>query len=310
MNEFKVAVIGTINRDSLIFPNGERQESFGGALYSLSALSALGGRWMEIYPICNVGYDVHPRVVGMLSQYGNVRLMGIRKVNRKNNHVVLKIDENNERQEVLQNRVPVLGFDQIRPFLDCDAVLVNFTSGFDVGLETLRRIREGTDRLIFLDVHSLTLGVRKNGRRFLRTPRRWEEHVKQVDMVQCNFAELSLLAGRQIHSSEELREFGRHILHLGPTTLLVTMGQDGAVMMQKQGRGCRFASRAGIKVSDFRDATGCGDVFSAGFLSCYLRTGIRERSLDFANRVAAEKCKVSGVERVNRLLRKFAVSLL
>jgi sugar/nucleoside kinase (ribokinase family) len=309
MKKHKVAVIGTINRDSLIFPNGKRQASFGGLLYSLSALSALGGKRMEIYPVCNLGYDVYPHVMGILGQFDNVKPAGIRKVNRRNNHVVLNIDENNERQEVLRNRVPVLSFSQVRPFLDCDAILVNFTSGFDVGLETLQRIRQSTDRLVFLDVHSLSLGVRKNGRRYLRVPRSWKNYVRQADVVQCNVAELRLLSGRQIRFTEELREFGRRILDLGPKTLLVTMGEKGAVMLQKQGRGVRLASRSGIRVLGFKDATGCGDVFSAGFLSRYLATGVWSQSLDFANRVAAEKCKVSGVEDVFKLLRRFSTSL-
>jgi len=310
MNKYKVAVIGTINKDSLIFPDGRRQESFGGVLYSLSALSSLGGKRMEIYPVCNLGYDVYRHVMGILSQFDNIKLAGIRKVNRKNNHVVLNLDKNNERQEVLRNRVPVLSFSQARPFLDCDAILVNFTSGFDVGLKTVQRIRQDADGLIFLDIHSLTLGVRKNGRRYLRTPKNWEDYVRQADVVQCNIVELSLLAGHKIRSTEELREFGRRVLDLGPKTLLVTRGEKGAAMLHKQGRGFKLASRSGIRVSGFKDATGCGDVFSAGFLSCYLATGVWSQSLNFANRAAAEKCKVSGVEEVFKLLRRFSTSVV
>jgi sugar/nucleoside kinase (ribokinase family) len=308
MKKFRIAVIGTINRDSLVFPDGERHESFGGIFYSLSALSALGKGWMEIYPVCNLGHDVYHRVVDMLGQYDNVRLEGMRKVKGKNNHVLLLIDRNNERVEVLKNRVPAVSFDQIKPFLDSDVLLVNFTSGFDLTLRTLTRIRANSHALMFLDIHSLTLGVRKNGKRFLRRPARWAEYLSQADIVQCNRAEFGLLAGREFGSADEIRDFGGRVLGLGPGMLLVTLGGKGAVMMQRQGRGCKLIREPGRKVRVFKDATGCGDAFSAGFISCYLRTRNPNLSLAFANRVGAEKGKTSGVEGVHRLLCKFDAS--
>lgn len=305
MRTFKVTVIGTINRDTIVLPGGERRESFGGILYNVSALSGLGGECLEVYPVCNLGYDVYDQVTGALKNYANVRLDGVIKVRRKNNHALLLIDETNEREEILKNRVPALSFAQIKPFLQADAVLVNFISGFDVTLGTLRRIRKNTDALIFADVHSFTLGVRRDGRRFLRTPRRWREYLKLVDVVQCNLAEFGVLSGKQLRSAREVRDFGSYILGLGPKALLVTLGAEGAVMIYKQGKTRKLKECAGLKVRGFKDATGCGDIFTAGFLSCYLRAGSLHRSLDLANRVAAEKCKVSGVEGVAGVLAKF-----
>lgn len=262
---------------------------------------------MEIYPVCNLGYDVYDEVVAILKRLGNVRLDGINKVRRKNNHAVLFVDQNNQRQEILRNRVPTLSFDQVRPFLDGDAVLVNFISGFDIGLPDLKRVRRNTSALILMDVHSLTLGIRKDGERFFKAPRLWRDYVKQADILQSNLAELSVLSGKNLASLREIRDFGDYILSLGPNVLLVTMGEDGAVMFCKVGRTRSSKRCEGIQIRRFKDATGCGDVFSAGFLACYLRTRDLDQSLDFANRVAAEKCKVSGVESVARLLKKLAI---
>lgn len=306
VRNFKVTVIGTINRDTLVFPSGLRKESFGGILYNLSSLSGLGGRYLEIRPVCNLGHDVYSQVMGMIESYSNVRPDGIRKVRRKNNHALLMIDEIGEREEVLQNRVPVLSFSHIEPFLDCDAVLVNFISGFDIGLGTLKRIRKKTHALLFMDVHSLTLGVKKDGRRFFRTPARWKEYVAEVDIVQCNLVELSILSGQDLKSTKDIRDFGETILSLGPRALLVTLAQAGAVVIYKKDSSRELRMSAGRKVQGFKDATGCGDAFSAGFLCCYLSTGRFDRSLDFGNMVAAEKCKVSGVEGVAKLLGSFA----
>lgn len=309
MKKSKITVIGTITRDTLVFPNRKKKESLGGILYNLSALSALGSDWTEIYPVCNLGYDAYNPAMGILEQLGNVKPDGIRKVKKKNNLVFLFLDRSYEREEILKNPVPALGFSQIEPFLKSDAVLVNFISGFDVTLATLKKVRKVTDALMFLDVHSFTLGIRRDGKRFLRTPNRWKEYLKQADIVQCNLPELKALSGGKLKSAEEIGSFGGCILDLGPKVLLVTLGKKGAIAIHRKGRGMGFIRRGGIKVRGFKDATGCGDVFSAGFLTCYLRTKSLDRALEFANRVAAEKCKVSGVEGVAGLLHKYSARL-
>jgi sugar/nucleoside kinase (ribokinase family) len=304
MRKSKIAVIGTINKDTIVFPSGKRTESFGGILYNLSALSGLGGRGMEIYPVCNLGYDVYDQVERILRQYHNVERGGIKKVRRKNNHAYLLVDKESEREEVLRHRVPALSFDQVKPFLDSDAMLVNFISGFDISLSTLKKIRKNTDALIFVDVHSLTLGIRKDGKRFLRTPRSWREYLKQADFVQTNLPELSVLCGKELESQEDVQDFGKYVLSVGPKVLLVTLGAEGALMVHQEAECYELKRCAGTRARRFKDATGCGDVFSAGFLTCYLHTGKLNRSLDFANRVAAEKCKISGVEGLAKLLKK------
>lgn len=309
MQRFKITVIGTINRDTIIFPGGKRTESFGGILYNLSALSALGGKSVEIHPVCNVGYDVYDQVKRIVESYDNVRLHGINKVRVKNNHACLTVDRENQREETLHNRVPRLSFSQVKPLLDSDTILINFISGFDISLSALRSIRETADALIFIDVHSLTLGIDKDGKRFYRNPRSWREYLKQADLVQANLVELTVLSGKRFRSQEEIQDFGSCILSLGPRALVVTMGEEGALMVCKSGRACRVRKTAGTRVRTFKDATGCGDVFSAGFIICYLQSGNLDRSLYFANQVASEKCKISGVEGVDRLLRKSAARL-
>lgn len=222
MPKFNITVIGTINKDTIILPNGKRTESFGGILYNLSALSALGGKWMEIYPVCNLGYDVYDEVKGILESYGNVKLDGINKVRRNNNHALLLIDRNNQKNEILKNRVPVLRFDQIKPFLDTNVILVNFISGFDIELGGLKRVRKNTNALIFMDIHSLTLGIDKDGKRFLKAPKGWRDYIKQADLIQTNSIELSVLFGERLKCLKEIRDFGNYVLSLGPKVLLVT----------------------------------------------------------------------------------------
>jgi sugar/nucleoside kinase (ribokinase family) len=311
MRKFKLVVIGTINKDTIIFPNGKKTESFGGILYNILALSYLGGEDVKIYPVCTLGYDVYKQVISSLKNCNNVDLSGIKKVNCKNNHAFLSINRNNQREEILKNRVPPLSFSQIKPFLKADVMLVNFISGFDLSLMTLKKIRKNTDALIYMDVHSLTLGVGDSGKRFFKAPKNWREWIKQADIVQMSLPELKELAKRNLKSHQEIKEFGKYILNLGPKAVLVTLGEKGALMIfgDKVRRFVRMHLEKGSKVQRFKDATGCGDVFSAGFLICYMHTRDLIKSVNFANYVAAEKCKISGMKGIKKLFHKITIGL-
>jgi len=303
MNKFKIVIIGTINKDTIIFPNGKNTESFGGILYNILTLSYLGREGVKIYPVCNLGYDVYNQVISRLKNCDNVDLSGIKKANCKNNHAFLSINQNNQREEILKNRIPPLSFSQIKPFLKADVMLINFISGFDLSLVTLKKIRKSTDALIFMDVHSLTLGVNNSGKRFFDTPKNWREWIKQADIAQMSLSELRELAKRDLKSLQEIKEFGKCILDLGPQTVLVTLGEKGAFMIFDD----KVRRFVGSKVRKFKDATGCGDVFSAGFLICYRHTKNLAKSVKFANYVAAEKCKISGVEEMKKLFSRIVI---
>ena len=305
MRNFNIVAIGTINRDTIIFPDGKRIESFGGILYNILSLSYLGRETVRIYPVCNLGYDVYDQVMSRLKGSHNVELAGIQKVDCKNNHAFLSINKENEREEILKNRVPPLSYAQIKPFLKADSILINFISGSDLSLKTLKKTRKETDTRVFMDVHSLTLGVDKSGKRFFRAPKNWREWVRQADIVQMNLPELNELAKRNLKSDQEVREFGKYILTLGPKAALITLAEEGALLIFDN----KVRKFKGSKVRRFKDATGCGDVFSAGFLVCYLYTKDMAKSVDFANRVAGEKCRVSGMEGMKKLFERITIAV-
>jgi sugar/nucleoside kinase (ribokinase family) len=141
------------------------------------------------------------------------------------------------------------------------------------------------------------------GRRFFNAPKNWREWIKQADMVQMSLPELKELAKRNLKSQKEITEFGEYIVSLGPKTVLVTLEEEGALMIF-DGKVRRFK---GGKVDRFKDATGCGDVFSAGYLICYVHTKNLVKSVNFANYVASEKCKISGVEGMKKLFTRIAI---
>ena len=57
-HELRIALLGTINRDTIHTADGVTTESYGGLLYSILALAEIASSHVAIYPICNVGADM------------------------------------------------------------------------------------------------------------------------------------------------------------------------------------------------------------------------------------------------------------
>ncbi len=131
-----IAVVGTINRDTILTADGVRTESYGGVLDSVLALAAIAAPDTVIYPVCNVGRDVEDAVRRLLSPCVSVRLDGIQFVPEQNAHCFLEYDAEGRKRETLLGGGPPLTVERLRPFLSCDAVCYNFITGMELTLET------------------------------------------------------------------------------------------------------------------------------------------------------------------------------
>lgn len=297
----EIAVLGTITRDTVVYPDARKIESFGGILYNVLALSYLGKRNVKIYPVCNLGYDTYDSALGILKECKNVRTEGIRKVKVKNNHNLLLYDKKGNREEISKNSVPQLTYSQVKSFLDCDVILVNFISGKDLDLKTLKKLRGNATGLIFMDVHSFILGRRKNGKRFVKVPKNWKAWTSCANIVQCNFSELGELSGRKLAKFAQIKCFAGSVLASGTQILLVTKGGEKGYVFQGGKKGIKFNRSIVPRLERVKDPTGCGDVFSAGFLISYLRSQDPVSSANFANSVATHKCRFSGIDKLSKL---------
>lgn len=291
----KLTIAGTVARDTITFPDGKKKKGLGGILYNILSLALLAPKEIVIFPVCNLGADIYEKVTLYLKKFKNIDPRGISRVGEKNNHVFLYYDRKWDKKEITKGLVPEIKFRQIKPYLNSDWILINFISGFDIGLDSLRKIRAKTTARIYMDVHSLILGIRKDGKRFYRVPVLWEEYLKTADIVQMNFKEMQVLSGRDLHSKVELQKFAERVLSLGPKILLVTRGGEGALVYY-WGRRIISYQTACLKIEELVDPTGCGDVFSSGFLLAYLRTQDVKLSSEFANFLAGMKSRFSGIE--------------
>lgn len=296
----KIALLGTINRDTIRTPDGTETESYGGILYSLLPLSAIAGDTAEIYPVVNVGEDMQDVVTGFLEPCGNVRFDGVVFVPDKNTHCFIVYDEAGNKQETLLGGVPALTVDRIAPFLSCDALIVNFITGMELELETLQKVRAAREAPIFMDLHSLTLGMNDERRRFWRVPPRWEDWIACTDVIQMNEQEAALLAGAPLDSDADTIAFGERILDNGSRILLITRNANGSHAVYRENGRTVLHHSPPQPAGAPQDETGCGDVFLMGFMTSYLDTGDPVEASRFANTLAGINVTLRGIDGVRR----------
>jgi len=297
--EFKpvrIAVIGTLCRDRIIRPDKSVTNSFGGIAYTILTLASLLESKAEIIPICNVGLDRFSDAVDLFKQSPDVKLNGLSRVEEKNNAVTLIYKDSQNREEILAGGVPSLRWEQVEPFLDADYILINFISGWDIELEALQKVRKKSKAKIYLDLHSLTLGMDEKGRRFSKKPKDCEKYVACADYLQLNQTELETILGKKIKKAD-LAETSGQLVELGPEMVMVTLSDRGCHLTYRSVDNENVYKELVSKpVSPVVDTTGCGDVFGAGFLAKLIVTKDPVQAADFANYVAGLKATFSGLE--------------
>ena len=298
----RIALVGTVNRDTISAADGTQIESYGGLLYSMLPLAEIASLDTEIYPVCNVGRDMESVVRDRLSPYPAIRFDGIRFVPEKNPHCFLDYDAEGNKQETLQGGVPLLDFERFGRFLDCDAICFNFITGHELPLAVLQQVRRASEALVCMDVHSLTLGMDENRRRFWRVPPNWEAWLGCADVVQMNEREGALLAGEALADDAAVHRFGEKVLSLGPDALLITRGERGSYMISRNPeRNAEIQHFPACPAGQPQDETGCGDAFLMGFTLRYLQSGDFAEASRFANRVAGINCCLRGIEGVTQI---------
>lgn len=298
---WQVTVIGTINRDTIIFPDGRKFEGYGGILYNIVTLAALMGEQDKVIPVCLLGDDIYDGVTDYLSQHKNVCLDGIRKFDGPNNNVTLYYQSDEEKPEILKKHLPPIPFDQIEPWLESDFVLVNFTSGFDITVETMGRIRQASPALMLMDVHSLSLDVDSEGKRFLRRITDWGKWTRGVDFVQCNWDELRAVIGKRNISDDDIVKMAQELFSGGTKALLVTQGERGVRVLWSEGEKPKVQDVLSPKTEGVVNTVGCGDVFTSSFIIKYMESKDLLASAQFAVQLAAVKSRFNGFEYLGEI---------
>lgn len=298
-----LGVIGTLVWDRFVDPTGRTEplEGWGGISYALAALSAsLPGGW-SILPILKVGADLADEGRRFLDTLPRVDTSALTVVPQANNRVELRYESPASRSERLVGGVPGWSWTELAaPIAACDALYVNFISGFEMELDTARALRAGYGGPCYADLHSLFLAVGGSG---LRVPRMLPSSgawLRCFDAVQMNESEFELL-GRAWGDPWRL---AADVVGTELKLVAVTLGSKGAAYVAgpgfrddpgewpavRQAVGAAGPSRSGRAPADGPlegDPTGCGDVWGATFFARLLAGETLDAAMATANRRAA-----------------------
>ncbi len=295
-----ITVIGHLCLDVIHHPDGTETRSYGGIFFSLATLANLLGPKDTIFPVFGVGKDDHAALIERLAAYPNVDPSGIYKFAGPTNQVSLHYKNEQERTECSHHISEPIPLKKIRPYLESDMILVNMISGFDITLETLDEIRMEVREQhtpVYIDVHSLTLGVKDDDTRFHRSVELWRRWLFMLHGAQMNEEEAAILAPE--HLSEE--NLAKHTLALNTNVLVVTRGDRGCTAYIDQKKHIHRVDIPAAETVAGSDPTGCGDVFAAAYCAHYIATRDIEESTKFANGVAARKAGMQGSSDIDAL---------
>ena len=308
----RLGVLGTLVWDTIHLRDGRDGpvEEWGGISYALEALAAaLSDRW-RVVPIVKVGRDLAERALRFLAWIPGVDAhRAVRVVPEPNNRVELRYQDDARRCERLSGGVPAWSWEELEPLAaGCDALYVNFISGFEMELATAERLREEFDGPIYADLHSLFLGLGRYGEREPRPLPFWESWLRCFDAVQMNDDEFALL-GRATGDPWRL---AAQVVGPDLKLIAVTLGPRGAAYVAAPGfspdtstwpemRGrVATAAPATTRRVDIPggprqgDVTGCGDVWGATFFARLLEGERIERAIATANSMAARNVEHRG----------------
>lgn len=314
----RLGVVGTMVWDTIHRRDIRREpvEEWGGIAYALGAVEAALPEEWEILPILKVGSDLSEAALRFLHELPRTRAEGVVVVSEPNNRVELRYLDEGRRTERLSGGVPPWAWTELAPLVrTCDALYVNFISGFEMDLDTARALRAAFGGPTYADLHSLFLGVGGGGMREPRELPAWGAWLRCFDALQMNEEEFELL-GRAWGDPWQL---AAEVVGAELKMIAVTLGPRGAAYVTAPGFrhdprewpeirrrvGTSGASRSGRVEGEARsgDPTGCGDVWGGTFFARLLAGDGLEDAMEEANRMAGRNVEHRGARGLHLHLR-------
>ncbi|MFC1555512.1 carbohydrate kinase family protein [candidate division KSB1 bacterium] len=314
-----VAVLGTICLDEIRKGNADPRYGFGGLFYSVIALAQLIHKSGYVYPVVKIGENDYQAIEEQFQSNHTVDLKYAQKYPGLNNRVILEYFSRDERTEYSRFLPKPFTIKELAPLPDVDLFQVNFVSGLEMTHKTLIALKKRLCVPLFVDLHSLFLGFRKNGERYYRIAKNWSIWNISGDIVQMNEIEAAVLAGDRWKHSAILRNiidrnkqvegslqsdrisFGKYLINCGARIVLITRGYAGSHVFWRVGKKIYEREIAAFHFGKVLDPTGCGDVYSAGFIYAFLSGAEPPEAAEFAGKVSGMRAARSSSGDLHRL---------
>jgi len=291
----KIAVIGHIVWDKIIWPDGQVVEDFGGTAYNLAALSSLVDDFATVYPVCLIGKDLAGRFHDHFGQLPGIDLSLVKTINQHHETHILTYDSSGYRKENNRHPMPMLFRALFGNCPNIDIALVNYIGGDEFPPRLLRWLKDAFRPLIYMDFHSLALGRTAKNYRFFRYHSHWRAYTSLADIVQMNYFELKTLFANIENMPSQIMTAAKTVLATGPKAVIVTRESDNLIVVWRQNRKVLSRALPVPAVKKAVDQTGCGDSFAAGFVYSFLKQRKILRACNSGLRLAAQKLTFSGI---------------
>ena len=279
-------VVGSVALDSVKTPFGEIQEGLGG---SATYFSIAAGCFAKARLVAVVGEDFPEEHVAFLRSRG-VDLRGLCRAKGKTFRWEGSYGEDMNEAKTLRTDLNV--FETFRPELPTAYKDTGFVFLANIDPDLQRRVVDQIPEPYLVACDTMNYWISSK-------PRALKKTLSRVDILFINEGEARQLAGRG-----NLLKAARHLLSLGPSTVVIKRGEYGALLFKKDSI---FWAPA-YPLETVRDPTGAGDSFAGGFMG-YLsrRKGLSEtrfrRALIYGSIMASfnvEDFSLNRLRKINR----------